>query len=528
MSGLGDGAFWVALVVSLADEARFGLLVTLAVVIRLGPRAALSYRAGVLADRVDVRALLVGVDLVRGVAMAILAVVSAAGAGSAVTLALMLVSYVAGVPTRPALSAALPRVSGEGRLAHANATLSTLRQTMTFVGPFVGVIVVGWSVEAAFALNAASFVASALLYAATPSLSPAASSERAAHLRSAPRPDGPATTEARTELGARPGLLELIALVGGMYFVRGAEMVLYVLVVRDVLDADPAAIGYLGAAVGLGALVAMPLAPRATDRQQPVHPLVVGIIATVVPTAALAFVGNLAAAVVLLVPVGVGMVLFEVIAVSSIQRVFTPDRLGRAFGAVNTASNSGKLLGAVLAPMLAALIGTSATLVVVAAGLGALTGSMYRPVRRITRDAVVRGRVLAPTVDVLGSLALFQGASRIALEQLASVVHQREVAAGTVLIREHEAADDLYVARSGEFDVTVGGERVNTMGAGDWFGEIGLVDRVRRTATVTARTDAVVWQIPGATFLAVLEDSGSPPSDLVEGIAARLATARAG
>ena len=49
-------------------------------------------------------------------------------------------------------------------------------------------------------------------------------------------------------------------LVGAMYFVRGAEMVLYVFVVRDIFHAEPSAIGFLGGAAGLGAIVAAPLA----------------------------------------------------------------------------------------------------------------------------------------------------------------------------------------------------------------------------------------------------------------------------
>jgi CRP-like cAMP-binding protein len=67
---------------------------------------------------------------------------------------------------------------------------------------------------------------------------------------------------------------------------------------------------------------------------------------------------------------------------------------------------------------------------------------------------------------------------------------------------------------------------VGRLTAGDWFGEIGLLDRRVRTATVTTVEDSIVWRIPGDTFLDVLEDSGAPPSAQLDGIADRLATHR--
>ena len=67
------------------------------------------------------------------------------------------------------------------------------------------------------------------------------------------------------------------------------------------------------------------------------------------------------------------------------------------------------------------------------------------------------------------------------------------------------------------------GEHVATLGADDWFGEIGLLQRVPRTATVRSASEAELWQIHGAEFLAALNESALPPAALLEGISARLA-----
>ncbi len=135
LSGAGDGIFWVALVASLADEPHFGLLLGFLVLARLGPRAFFSVRAGSVLDRADVRAVLIGVDIARAVMMFALAVLVGAGGTPLLMLVVVFVSYVVGVPTRPGLTVALAHLAGEARLAHANATLSSIRQTMTFVGP---------------------------------------------------------------------------------------------------------------------------------------------------------------------------------------------------------------------------------------------------------------------------------------------------------------------------------------------------------------------------------------------------------
>ncbi|MGN6472162.1 MAG: cyclic nucleotide-binding domain-containing protein [Mycobacteriales bacterium] len=91
----------------------------------------------------------------------------------------------------------------------------------------------------------------------------------------------------------------------------------------------------------------------------------------------------------------------------------------------------------------------------------------------------------------------------------------QSVDAGTVLVRQGEPADDLFVVVDGGFDVTSSGGRagrptfVRSLGPGDVFGEIGLLEARPRTATVTATSAATVYRVPGADFLGAVAGGGA-------------------
>jgi hypothetical protein len=190
---------------------------------------------------------------------------------------------------------------------------------------------------------------------------------------------------------------------------------------------------------------------------------------------------------------------------------------------MNGASNLGRLAGALVAPVLAEVAGTGGALIVTAIALVAATVAVTPALRSIEAAATRRSVELDPIVRVLRSLGLFEAASQAALERIAASVERCDVGAGALVVREGEPADAVYIVRRGTFTVTVHGAAVNEVGADEWFGEIGLVRRVPRTATVAAAADGHLWRIPGDVFLAALEDSGSPSSALLDGIADRLA-----
>jgi len=521
-TGLGDGVFWVALIAEISGSASFGWLLTFAVVARLGPRAVLSIPAGALVDRSDPRRLMVVAETLRGVLMLALAVAVGAGLDPIALVAVVLLSYVIGVPTRPALAAATPYVVNERTLAATNATISALRQLMTFVGPVVGVGVVAVSPAAGFAVNGLSYLISVVLILSIRGVHWPARVRRSSGSPHR-RPRGPAGAGAVAVVRESPGLGGLLVLVGAMYFVRGAELVLHVVVVRDLLGADPSAIGYLSGAAGAGAILATPFARRAALQSGVRVTLLWSLILTAVPTAALAVAGNVTTAALMIVPVGAGMVVFELMSVITVQRVTPHAAFGRVFGAMNAASNTGKLLGAVVVPALVAVSDVRVALTTVGAFIAASGLVVIGSLRRLDDEASGVRDHLAPVVEALRSLPLFEHTQLAALEQLAAAVSVERVAGGTVLIRQGDRADDLFIARSGTFTVTHDGRAINRVEAGDWFGEIGLVEDLARTASVIADDAAIVWRIPGGEFLDVLGGTGDRPDALVQGIADRLA-----
>ena len=146
----------------------------------------------------------------------------------------------------------------------------------------------------------------------------------------------------------------------------------------------------------------------------------------------------------------------------------------------------------------------------------------------VARDAARGRKQLAPFVDGLRSLGLFAAAEELVLEQLAAAVTEVRQDPGVTVIREGDEADDLYVVRTGTLDVLAAGaaggtpRRITTIGPGDWFGEIGLLESRPRNATVTTKTSVVLWRIPGDVFLAAFETASLRPDTERSGIAVRV------
>jgi CRP/FNR family transcriptional regulator, cyclic AMP receptor protein len=91
-------------------------------------------------------------------------------------------------------------------------------------------------------------------------------------------------------------------------------------------------------------------------------------------------------------------------------------------------------------------------------------------------------------VKALEGIGAFSGLSKRELEKLAGWTFELEVAAGEELTKEGRLAHEFFVIEDGAAEVLQNGARIAELGAGDFFGEIGLLERERRTATVIATT----------------------------------------
>jgi CRP/FNR family cyclic AMP-dependent transcriptional regulator len=88
----------------------------------------------------------------------------------------------------------------------------------------------------------------------------------------------------------------------------------------------------------------------------------------------------------------------------------------------------------------------------------------------------------------LKSIPLFEEVGDEELRQIAPFAQEVTVEEGKVLVREGDFSYEFMAIEEGEAEVTRGGEHVADLGAGDFFGEMGLLEKTLRNATVKAKT----------------------------------------
>jgi CRP-like cAMP-binding protein len=91
-----------------------------------------------------------------------------------------------------------------------------------------------------------------------------------------------------------------------------------------------------------------------------------------------------------------------------------------------------------------------------------------------------------PTVELLGKVDLFAGLTTKELENVADACKRAQFRDGENIVTQGDPSARLYVIIEGTADVFVHGAKVDTVGPGDYFGEIAVIDEQPRAATVTA------------------------------------------
>ena len=129
-------------------------------------------------------------------------------------------------------------------------------------------------------------------------------------------------------------------------------------------------------------------------------------------------------------------------------------------------------------------------------------------------------------IDQLGQVPLFAGLTRRHLERIARLCTRTDVDAGTVLCREGSAGHEFFVIVDGTATVTIRGSVVNTLGPGDFFGELALLDAGPRMATVTADSKLAALVLTSAEFSALLQDEPHVAVNLLPAVGARLRASR--
>jgi MFS family permease len=463
------------------------------------------------ADRVLRRTTVVRVVLVVG---AVVGALADAAPVLVVTLAAIAVSL--GATYRPTQAVLLPWLARTPReLTAANVAATITENAGALAGPALAGVLLAWTdpvVTIATSALLMALTAAALLRVAAPhrmDVSPRTT--RHGLVREAVRGAG-----ALSRLAPPAGV---VVLVFGQTFVRGALGVLLVLFALETLDLGDGGVGWLTAAIGLGGLAGAGLAARVVRLDRLARCFAAGILFWAVGTAALGAAPGLAVAVIALVVVGTGNALEDAGLFVLVPRRLGPRDAGAGLGAVELVVVAGSGSGALVAPVLAHLLGVRGGLLVVGATLGALVLAYLGPVRAVDRSEPPP----SPDVELLRGLPAFSALPIVVVEDLATALEDEVHAAGTTVFAEGDLGDRFEVVRAGSAAVHVRGVQRRVLGPGDGFGEIALVRDVPRTATVTAITDLSTASLDRSRFLGALATTPASRGRVEDDVSGKLA-----
>jgi CRP/FNR family cyclic AMP-dependent transcriptional regulator len=145
-----------------------------------------------------------------------------------------------------------------------------------------------------------------------------------------------------------------------------------------------------------------------------------------------------------------------------------------------------------------------------------------RVIRRRSRVGTVARFRQDMKVARLKALPLFEDLSRRQLIEVARLTDDLDVPAGTVLCNEGSRGDEFFVIIDGEAAVTRDGEHLATLRGGDFFGEIAVIEPVRRTATVTAVTPLRFFLVSERAFQSLLDTNPEIERKVLRTLARRL------
>lgn len=501
-----EWAYFVALGV-FAYHAGGASAVGLAGLIRLLPAAVVAPSAASLGDRFRRERLLLAAAILGAVALAGSAVAAFAASESAVYACAALFG-ISSTLTRPTLQALLPSLTRTPEeLVASNAATSTVESLGTLVGPLVaGLLVEQASVGVTFGVAAAALATSVGLIVRVSAEGPTPG--RAAS------PGHPAYAW-RTVL-QHPGAPVVVALMVMQAFVRGCLNVLIVVAAFRLLDGAGGTVGVLTAAIGAGGVIGA-VASSTYHGGRLARVFALSLFGWGIPIVLVAPSPQLVAALVLLGIVGASNSVEDVAGFTLLQRAIRDDALSGVLGLIWGAAMGALALGSIATPVLVRELGPRTAFIFVGCLLPVLTLAGFRRMRKLDDLAAPSRQQL-----LVDAVPMFVPLSLAAKERLATKLVPVDVAADTTIVRAGEVGDRFYLVESGTVRIELdGGQRQS--GAGDYFGEIALLRDVPRTATVTAETEARLFALERADFLAAVTGHALAEAAARDIVGARLA-----
>jgi CRP/FNR family transcriptional regulator, cyclic AMP receptor protein len=126
-------------------------------------------------------------------------------------------------------------------------------------------------------------------------------------------------------------------------------------------------------------------------------------------------------------------------------------------------------------------------------------------------------------IELIKRVPLFSHCSKKELGLVAQIADEIDLPEGKTLMREGDRGREFFVLVEGSADVRRRNRKVNTLGGGDFFGEIALVSQRPRTATVTTSSPVRALVVTGQSFRSLLDRAPDVQRKVLQALADRVA-----
>jgi MFS family permease len=493
---------WIA--VTIYANQRGGVREAGAVLVAsLVPATLAALGTGNLLVRFHAKTLLAWGMVLQAAGLAAMASLISQAAPVLATYAAAVVTAIAMVTSRPAISALLPALTPDPRsITRAHVLLGWLDGAATLVGPAVAAMCL---LVADFAT---AFVAFAVIagFAALLAFRLPAGGEIELLEDDSPLKLGGAIRRLAKARGPRAALLLLTA--------QGLLLGCLDLLVVAVPDRTHGSLASAGAIIGGTASVVLigrqRLWPAAVASTVVAGGTVAALCATTSPVAEGA----------VFVTIGAAAAMMLVACRATLQRLTELRLVSHVFAAAEALESAMLLAGALLVPALVSAIGISGTCLAIAGILLAAGAVVIRPLAAEERTALgAFARVAA-----LREVAALAHLGAAMLESLGRAARPHTFAAGSALMTQGEPGDLYQVIVGGHVDISQNGSIINHLGPGTGVGELALLFPTPRTATVTATDEVNTLSLDRETFLLALTQQ-PPPMSVYALMRSRMTTA---
>jgi CRP-like cAMP-binding protein len=137
----------------------------------------------------------------------------------------------------------------------------------------------------------------------------------------------------------------------------------------------------------------------------------------------------------------------------------------------------------------------------------------------------MRRRSRDPKLERLAKVQLFSACTKADLERISALTTEIDVSAGTVLIRAGDPGRECFVIENGSAKAELPGGATKTVGPGEVFGELALLDQAPRSATVTAESDLRLLVLNSREFSTLMDDHPGVRRNVLAAVANRIRAA---